>query len=83
MLIEIEMPKVIFWNHDINKEVPSDIFIVSTLNRAYNDFIVDKFIEFFGEEMVLSSLEWNKKILSDELIKIVTEYIYTPLASAW
>ena len=45
-LIDTGMPRAIFWNNDLTKVVPNDIFIVSTLKRAYNDFVVKHFIEF-------------------------------------
>ena len=38
-LIEAGLPKAILWNNDPQKKVASDIFIVATLQRAYNDFI--------------------------------------------
>ena len=81
-LIDIGMKRAIFWNNDLNKEVPSDIFIVSTLKRAYNDFVIDKLVEFFGEDMVLHSLERHKQIVFDTLIQRVTDHIQASLASA-
>lgn len=81
-LIDAGVPRAIFWNNDLSKAVPSDIFIVSTLKRAYNDFIIDKFIEFFGEKNVLTALIKHKDKLSDKLIDSITNHIHTSLASA-
>lgn len=81
-LIDAGVPRAIFWNNDLSKAVPSDIFIVSTLRRAYNDFIIDKFIEFFGEKNVLTALIKHKDKLSDKLIDSITNHIHTSLASA-
>ncbi len=81
-LLDIGMPRAVFWNNNLEKEVPSDIFIVSTLKRAYNDFVIDKFIAFFGEDMVLSSLDRHRQVVSDKLIQSVENHIHTTLASA-
>jgi hypothetical protein len=78
-LIGAGMPRAIFWNNDLSKVVPSDIFIVSTLKRSYNDFVVTKFIDFFGEESVLASLMKHRDKLSDKLIQQVTGHIASPL----
>ncbi|MBN1970645.1 MAG: hypothetical protein JW870_14865 [Candidatus Delongbacteria bacterium] len=76
-LIDAGVPRAIFWNNDLSKAVPSDIFIVATLKRAYNDFIIDKFIEFFGANNVLAALIKHKDKLSDKLIDSITNHIYT------
>lgn len=81
-LIAAGVPRAIFWNNDLSKEVPNDIFIVSTLKRAYNDFIINKFIAFFGEETMLTTLIKHKDKLSDKLISKVMDHIHTSLASA-
>ena len=81
-LIDAGVPRAIFWNNDLSKVVPSDIFIVSTLKRAYNDFVIEKFIEFFGEDSVLAALMKHRDKLSDKLIHKVTDHINTSLASA-
>jgi len=67
-LIEIGLPKAIFWNNNPNKKVPTDIFIVATLQRAYNDFVVQKLAEFFGWEQILVALLKYKEYVSDKLI---------------
>jgi hypothetical protein len=79
-LIDAGMPKAIFWNNDLSKHVPSDIFIVSTLKKAYNDFVVKKFIEFFGEDTVLAALMKHRNNLSDKLIHSVMTYTNDTLA---
>ena len=43
-LIDIGMPRAILWNNNLSREVDSQIFIVSTLKRAYNDFVIEKLI---------------------------------------
>ena len=79
-LIDAGMPRAIFWNNNLSKAVPNDIFIVSTLTRAYNDFVVKKFIEFFGEETLLAALMKHREKLSDKLIHNVMIYTNDTLA---
>lgn len=81
-LIDAGVPRAIFWNNDLSKVVPSDIFIVSTLKRAYNDFVIEKFIEFFGKDSILSALMKHRDTLSDKLIDSVTNHINTSVTSA-
>ncbi len=81
-LIDAGMPRAIFWNNNLSKSVPSDIFIVSTLKRSYNDFVVKKFIEFFGEDTVLAALMKHRDKLSDELIDSVMSYTSNTLTCA-
>lgn len=81
-LIDAGLPRAIFWNNDLSKSVPNDIFIVSTLTRSYNDFVIDKFIDFFGEESILAALMKHKEKLSDKLINRVINHINTSLTSA-
>ena len=80
-LISAGIPRAIFWNNDLSKEVPNDIFIVSTLKRTYNDFIIKVFIEFFGEETVLSALMKHRDNLSDKLMDHVMVHINDIVAS--
>ena len=81
-LIEAGMPRAIFWNNDLSKAVPNDIFIVATLKRAYNDFVVKHFIAFFGEDAVLAALMKHRDRLSDKLIDSVMSHTGDTLASA-
>lgn len=81
-LIDAGVPRAIFWNNDLKKSIPNDIFIVSTLRRSYNDDIISKFITFFGEETILSALIKHKDRLSDGFIHSVMEHMHTSLASA-
>jgi len=81
-LIDAGMPRAIFWNNDLTKAVPNDIFIVSTLKRAYNDFVIQKFIEFFGEDTVLAALMKHRDKLSDKLIDSVMTHTSNTLAWA-
>ena len=80
-LIDAGMPRAIFWNNDLSKSVPNDIFIVSTLKRAYNDFVIKKFIEYFGKETVLAALMKHRDKLSDKLIHSVMIHTNDTLAS--
>ena len=79
-LIDAGMPRAIFWNNDLSKAVPNDIFIVSTLKRAYNDFVIQKFMEFFGEDTVLAALMKHKDRVSDKLIHSVMTHTNNALA---
>ena len=81
-LIDIGLPRAIFWNNDLSKVVPNDIFIVSTLQKAYNDFIIDIFVDFFGEDTVLAALMRHRDKLSKTLIDTVTKHIVTSKAVA-
>jgi hypothetical protein len=71
-LMNAGLPKAILWNNDPKKSVPSDIFIVATLERAYNDFVVEKLAEFFGAQRILTALLKYKDRVSDTLIQKVT-----------
>jgi len=74
-LIDAGLPRAIFWNNDLSKEVPSDIFIIATLKRSYNDFIIEKFIEYFGKNHLLSTLLKHKSKLSNTLLNTVIDQI--------
>ncbi len=74
-LLEAGLPKAILWNNDPKKKVPVDIFIVATLERAYNDFVVEKLAALFGKERILSALLKYKDRVSDRLIERVTGYL--------
>ncbi len=74
-LLDAGFPRAILWNNDPSKEVASDIFIVATLRRAYNDFVIEQILDFFGTEAVLAALLKHKDKVSDTLIQHVTKYI--------
>jgi len=74
-LIKAGLPKAVLWNSQSDKEVPVDIFIVSTLQKAYNDFVIDKLAEYFGKESVLAALLRHKDRISGRLVSQVTEYL--------
>jgi len=74
-LIDAGLPRAIFWNNNLSKEIPSDIFIIATLKRSYNDFIIEKFIEFFGKETMLYALITHKDQVSDQLYKRIISHI--------
>ncbi len=74
-LITAGMPKAVLWNSQSDKEVPIDIFIVSTLQKAYNDFVIDKLAESFGKESVLSALLLHKDRVSNTLATQVAKHL--------
>jgi hypothetical protein len=74
-LINAGLPRAVLWNNQSDKEVPVDIFIVSTLQKAYNDFVIDKLAEYFGKESVLAALLRHKDRISERLVDRVTEYL--------
>lgn len=76
-LIDSGLPRAIFWNNDLTKSVSSDIFIVSTLKRAYNDFVIEGLVSFFGSDSVLLSVMKYRDRLSDKLIQKVLHHIDT------
>jgi len=81
-LIDAGVPRAIFWNNDLSKSLPNDIFIVSTLKRAYNDSVIKHFIDFFGEDTVLASLMKHRDKLSNRLIESVLANISNMQATA-
>lgn len=81
-LLAAGLPKAILWNNDPNKKVPVDTFIVATLERAYNDFVVEKLAEFFGRERILAALLKYKERVSERLIQRVTSCLQHIKAAA-
>ena len=77
-LIDAGLPRAIFWNNNLSKIVPSDIFIVSTLTRAYNSFVIEGLVDFFGKGTVLLAVMKYRDKLSDTLIQKVLHFIDTP-----
>ena len=80
-LIKAGLPRAILWNNQRDKEVPVDIFIVSTLQKAYNDFVIDVLAEYFGKESVLAALLRHKDRISAHLADQVTRYLQGPSKS--
>ncbi len=74
-LIDAGLPKAILWNNDPQKKVPIDIFIVATLERTYNDFVIEKLAEFFGGARILSALLKYKDRVSNTLVQQVISYL--------
>ncbi len=74
-LLSAGLPKTILWNNDTKKQIPADIFIVATLERAYNDFVIEKLAEFFGSEQILTALLKHKERVNDKLIHQVTSHL--------
>ncbi len=81
-LIDIGLTRAIFWNTDLNKEVDSQAFIVSTLIKGYNDFIIEKLVEYFGSITVMESVNKYRDRVSDKLVHAVENFTHTRLASA-
>ena len=74
-LIRAGLPRAILWNNQSDKEIPIDIFIVSTLQKAYNDFVIDTLIEYFGKESILMALLKHKEHISKHLVNRVMQYL--------
>ncbi len=74
-LIDAGMPRAVLWNNQSDKEVPVDIFIVSTLQKAYNDFVIDKLAQFFGKESILLALLLHKDRVSSTLATQVAKHL--------
>ncbi len=55
--------------------MPVDIFIVATLQKAYNDFVIDKLAEYFGKESILSALLLHKERVSNTLAMQVAKHL--------
>jgi len=53
----------------------SDVFIVATLRRAYNDFVIERMLVFFGTEALLAAMLKHKDKIPDTLIQNVTKFI--------
>ena len=74
-LFEAGLPRAVLWNSQNDKEVPVDIFIVSTLQKAYNDFVIETLAEYFGKESVLAALLKHKDRISERLADRVTRHL--------
>jgi len=74
-LIKAGLPRAILWNNQSNKKVPVDIFIVATLQKSYNNFVIDTLVEYFGKESLLAALLKHKERISDRLTNQVTRYL--------
>ena len=74
-LIDAGMPRGVLWNNQSDKKVPIDIFIVSILQKAYNDFVIDKLAEYFGKKSVLSALLLHKERVSNTLAMQVAKHL--------
>lgn len=81
-LIDIGMPRAVLWNTNLSKEVDSQAFIVSTLQKAYNDFVIEKLITYFGTQIVLDALDVYRDRVSAKLVNSVYHFIDTSLVSA-
>jgi hypothetical protein len=74
-LIQAGLPRAILWNSQSDKGVPVDIFIVSTLQKAYSDFVIDTLAEYLGIESVLAALLKHKDRISKRLANQVARYL--------
>jgi len=82
-MIEAGLPKAILWNNDPDKKVPVDIFIVATLQRAYNDFVVQKLADFFGWEQIFAALLKHNDRVNNEFLEHVTTYYLKTNVKPW
>jgi len=80
-LIDIGLPRAILWNTNLTQEVDTQAFIVSTLMRAYNTFVIEKLVEYFGVDMVCDSLDRYRDRVSLELIEAVERYTHTLISA--
>ena len=55
-LLEAGMPQAVLWNNDPHKKVPVEIFIVTTLQRSYNDFVIETLADYFVTERIFEAL---------------------------
>jgi len=74
-LIKAGLPRAILWNNQSDKKVPIDIFIVATLQKSYNNFVIDTLVEYFGKESLLAALLKHKERISDRLTNQVSQYL--------
>jgi len=81
-LIDIGMPRAVLWNTNLSKEVDSQAFIVSTLIKAYNDFVIEKLVAYFGTDIVFESLNTYRDRVSEKLKNHVHIYINDRYLSA-
>ena len=74
-LIKAVLPGAILWNNQSDKKVPVDIFIVATLQKSYNNFVIHTLVEYFGKESLLAAILKHKERISDHLTNQVTRYL--------
>jgi len=66
-LIEAGVPRAVFWNTDINKEVDEDILLISVFQKGYNDAIIKVLFEFYGKEKFKTYVIKHKYRISKKL----------------
>ena len=63
------------WNVDIDKEIDINIFIVATFINSYSERVIHKLLEYFGQDIIIYSLDKYKNRVSDKLYNSVITYI--------
>lgn len=81
-LLKAGLDPAVLWNVDRDKEIESSIFIVAALINGYNEEIVSVLRDYFGENMILDSLNKYRERVSDKLFQTVKTYLSQSLASA-
>jgi hypothetical protein len=74
-LLKAGLDPAVLWNVDRDKEIESSIFIVATLINGYNEEIVYVLKDYFGEKMILDSLNKYRERVSDKLFQTVKSYL--------
>ncbi|RLA70312.1 MAG: hypothetical protein DRG30_09350 [Epsilonproteobacteria bacterium] len=80
-LVDNGLPRAILWNTNLSQEVDSQAFIVSTLMRAYNAFVIEKLVEYFGVEMAYASLDTYRDRVSPELLDAVEKFTHASISA--
>ncbi len=81
-LLKIGLDPAVLWNVDRDREIDSSIFIVATLRNGYNEKIVLTLKEYFGTDMILTSLNKHRNRVSDKLFHSVDKYLDQSLPAA-
>ena len=81
-LLKAGLDPAVLWNVDRDKEIESSIFIVATLINGYNEEIVYVLRDYFGEKMILDSLNKYRERVSDKLFQTVKSYLSQSLTPA-
>ena len=66
-LLEFGIPRACYCRTDENLEIKPDkihYFITTGLKNAYNDEVIKKFIDFFGKNEVINSIDKCKEYIS-------------------
>jgi len=76
-LIDFGIPRACFCRTSLDVETEDDILIIVGLTNGYDKSILDKFIDFFGKQKIIDSLNKYRDRLSNpfytSLIKALNE----------